>query len=282
MRWCGPEVEVEGIVSLKTGGCPEDCHFCSQSGLFESPVRAAWLDIPIARRGGQADRGDRRHGVLHRRRRARPGREADGAGRRGRRGDQGRGRHQRRLLAGHAHAASRSTSSPRWACTATTTTSRPRARTSRTSSRRTPGRSGSRRCGSSARRAWRCAAAGSSGWGRRVEQRAELAAQLAALEPDEVPLNFLNPRPGTPFGRPRAAGRRRRAAHDRGVPAGDAAHGAAVRGRPGDHPGRPRRAAGPARRDQRRDRRQLPHHARAGPPRPTSTCWASCRCRSRP
>ena len=44
MRWCGPEVEVEGIVSLKTGGCPEDCHFCSQSGLFESPVRAAWLD----------------------------------------------------------------------------------------------------------------------------------------------------------------------------------------------------------------------------------------------
>ncbi|HEY0359083.1 MAG TPA: radical SAM protein, partial [Mycobacteriales bacterium] len=46
MRWCGPEVEVEGIVSVKTGGCPEDCHFCSQSGLFSSPVRAAWLDIP--------------------------------------------------------------------------------------------------------------------------------------------------------------------------------------------------------------------------------------------
>jgi biotin synthase len=46
MRWCGPEVEVEGIVSLKTGGCPEDCHFCSQSGRFPSPVRSAWLDIP--------------------------------------------------------------------------------------------------------------------------------------------------------------------------------------------------------------------------------------------
>ncbi|MCB0915972.1 MAG: biotin synthase BioB, partial [Actinobacteria bacterium] len=46
MRWCGPEVEVEGIVSVKTGGCPEDCHFCSQSGLFPTPVRAAWLDIP--------------------------------------------------------------------------------------------------------------------------------------------------------------------------------------------------------------------------------------------
>ena len=45
MRWCGPEVEVEGIISLKTGGCPEDCHFCAQSGLFASPVRSAWLDI---------------------------------------------------------------------------------------------------------------------------------------------------------------------------------------------------------------------------------------------
>ena len=46
MRWCGPEVEIEGIVSVKTGGCPEDCHFCSQSGRFPSPVRSAWLDIP--------------------------------------------------------------------------------------------------------------------------------------------------------------------------------------------------------------------------------------------
>jgi len=46
MRWCGPAVEVEGIVSVKTGGCPEDCHFCSQSGRFPSPVRSAWLDIP--------------------------------------------------------------------------------------------------------------------------------------------------------------------------------------------------------------------------------------------
>src|SRR3954463_16314482 len=46
MRWCGPEVEVEGIVSLKTGGGPEDCHFCSQSGQFSSPVRSAWLDVP--------------------------------------------------------------------------------------------------------------------------------------------------------------------------------------------------------------------------------------------
>jgi biotin synthase len=36
--------------------------------------------------------------------------------------------------------------------------------------------------------------------GESIEQRAELAGQLAELGPDEVPLNFLNPRPGTPFG----------------------------------------------------------------------------------
>ncbi|MGL5910248.1 MAG: biotin synthase BioB, partial [Phycicoccus sp.] len=38
------------------------------------------------------------------------------------------------------------------------------------------------------------------GMGESLEQRAELATQLAELDPHEVPLNFLNPRPGTPFG----------------------------------------------------------------------------------
>lgn len=46
MRWCGPEVEVEGIISLKTGGCPEDCHFCSQSGLFASRCAAPGWTYP--------------------------------------------------------------------------------------------------------------------------------------------------------------------------------------------------------------------------------------------
>jgi biotin synthase len=40
LTWCGPTVEVEGILSAKTGGCPEDCHFCSQSSRFDSPVLA--------------------------------------------------------------------------------------------------------------------------------------------------------------------------------------------------------------------------------------------------
>jgi len=37
---CGPLVEVEGILSARTGGCPEDCHFCSQSARFPTPVKA--------------------------------------------------------------------------------------------------------------------------------------------------------------------------------------------------------------------------------------------------
>jgi biotin synthase len=41
------EVEVEGILSAKTGGCPEDCHFCSQSARFSSPVAAT----PFLERG---------------------------------------------------------------------------------------------------------------------------------------------------------------------------------------------------------------------------------------
>ncbi len=40
LEWCGPEVELEGILSAKTAGCPEDCSFCSQSARFESPLRA--------------------------------------------------------------------------------------------------------------------------------------------------------------------------------------------------------------------------------------------------
>ena len=46
LAWCGPEVEVEGILSAKTGGCPEDCHFCSQSSRFDTLVKATPLLSP--------------------------------------------------------------------------------------------------------------------------------------------------------------------------------------------------------------------------------------------
>ena len=43
LAWCGDVVEVEGILSAKTGGCPEDCQFCSQSARYDSPVKAVPL-----------------------------------------------------------------------------------------------------------------------------------------------------------------------------------------------------------------------------------------------
>ncbi|MDQ1623981.1 MAG: biotin synthase [Actinomycetota bacterium] len=87
------------------------------------------------------------------------------------------------------------------------------------------------------------------GMGESLEQRAELAAQLAALEPHEVPLKFLNPRPGTPL-------------ENQGIMDGKDALRAIAAFRlamPTTVPGRP------ARRHQRGHRRELPHHA--GPPR---------------
>ena len=43
----GTTVEVEGILSAKTGGCPEDCSFCSQSSQFDTPVQA----VPFLAKG---------------------------------------------------------------------------------------------------------------------------------------------------------------------------------------------------------------------------------------
>ena len=34
------EVQISQLCSIKTGGCPEDCNYCSQSASFETPVKA--------------------------------------------------------------------------------------------------------------------------------------------------------------------------------------------------------------------------------------------------
>ena len=74
------------------------------------------------------------------------------------------------------------------------------------------------------------------GLGETIEQRAEFAAPAAAeLDPHEVPLNFLNPRPGTPLADQPVVDAARRAARDRRVPAGIAADHPPLRGRPRDH-----------------------------------------------
>ena len=37
------EVQISQLCSIKTGGCPEDCNYCSQSSKFETPVKATKL-----------------------------------------------------------------------------------------------------------------------------------------------------------------------------------------------------------------------------------------------
>ena len=199
MRWCGPDVEVEGIISLKTGGCPEDCHFCSQSGLFASPVRSAWLDIPMlveaakqtAKTGATefcivaAVRGpDERlmsqvaAGVQA----IRDELDINIACSLGmltqdqvdRLAEMGVHRYNHNLETARSHfpnVVTTHTWEERW------------------ETLRMVRAAGMEVC-----------CGGIVGMGETLDQRAEFAGQLAELEPDEVPLNFLNPRPGTPFG----------------------------------------------------------------------------------
>jgi biotin synthase len=198
MRWCGPEVEVEGIVSLKTGGCPEDCHFCSQSGLFESPVRAAWLDIPMLVEAAKqtAKTGATEFCIV--------------AAVRG---------PDEKLMAQVAAgiAAIKDEVDINIACSLGMLTPEqvdalsamgvhrynhnletarsyfPHVVTTHTWEERFETLRLVREAG------MEVCCGGIIGLGETVEQRAEMAGQLAAVEPDEVPLNFLNPRPGTPL-----------------------------------------------------------------------------------
>jgi len=199
MRWCGPEVEVEGIVSVKTGGCPEDCHFCSQSGLFTSPVRAVWLDIPALVEAARqtaatgatefcivaAVRGpDERLMAQMRQGIAAIRAEVDiniAASLGILTQDQV---DELAALGVHRYNHNLETARSYFPQVVTTHTWEERFDTLRLVRK-----AGMEVC-----------CGGIIGLGESVEQRAEFAVQLAALEPDEVPLNFLNPRPGTPFG----------------------------------------------------------------------------------
>jgi biotin synthase len=46
LEWCGPEVELESLINAKSGACPEDCAFCSQSVRYHTGVDVyAFLDV---------------------------------------------------------------------------------------------------------------------------------------------------------------------------------------------------------------------------------------------
>ena len=199
MRWCGPEVEVEGIVSLKTGGCPEDCHFCSQSGRFkDTVVRAVRLDVPslveaarqtattgatefciVAAVRGPDERlmAEVRDGIAAIRAAVNiniacslgiltPA-QAD----------------ELQAMGVHRYNHNLEAARSYFPHVVTTHTWEERRETLELVRER-----GMEVC---------CGCI--IGMGETLEQRAELAAQLAEVDPDEVPMNFLDPRPGTPF-----------------------------------------------------------------------------------
>jgi biotin synthase len=46
LAYCGDEVELESLINAKSGACPEDCAFCSQSARFQTGVDVyPFLDI---------------------------------------------------------------------------------------------------------------------------------------------------------------------------------------------------------------------------------------------
>lgn len=46
MEWCGPAVELESLINAKSGACPEDCAFCSQSVRYSTGVDVyPFLDV---------------------------------------------------------------------------------------------------------------------------------------------------------------------------------------------------------------------------------------------
>jgi biotin synthase len=200
LDWCGPEVEIEGILSAKTGGCPEDCHFCSQSSRFDTPVKATpFLDteevlaaaretaalgasefcIVLAVRGPDERTMQRLLELV-------PliGNETglNVAVSAGVLTDE----QATRLAEGGVHRYNHNVETARsfFPSVVTTHTWDERAETCRLVRD-----NGMELC---------CGAL--IGMGETDEQRVELLVQLQELEPTEVPINFLNPRPGTPLG----------------------------------------------------------------------------------
>jgi len=200
LAWCGPTVEVEGILSAKTGGCPEDCHFCSQSSRFDTPVKATpFLDhdevlaaaketaalgasefcIVLAVRGPDERTLQRILALVPLIRDETGLNVAVSAGIL-------TDEQAWRLAEGGVHRYNHNIETARsyFPSIVTTHTWDERAETCRLVKSH-----GMELC---------CGAL--LNMGESTAQRVELLTQLQELEPAEVPLNFLNPRPGTPLG----------------------------------------------------------------------------------
>ena len=197
---CGPAVEVEGILSAKTGGCPEDCHFCSQSSKFDSPVRpTAILDLDeiraaaaeTARLGASefcivaAVRGPDDRLIERVLEATRIVRDETGLNVAASLGILTRDQAER-LAAGGVHRYNHNLETARsfFGTIVTTHTWEERFET----------------CLLVREMGMELCCGVLLGMGESDEQRIEMLGELREVGPAEVPLNFLNPRPGTPLG----------------------------------------------------------------------------------
>jgi biotin synthase len=199
LAWCGDLVEVEGILSAKTGGCPEDCQFCAQSSRYDTPVLATpFLDqdevlaaaretaalgasefcIVLAVRGPDERTMQRILDLVPLVQSETGLNVAVSAGIL-------TGEQARRLAAGGVHRYNHNLETARsfFPEIVSTHTWEERANTCRLVTE-----AGMELC---------CGVL--LGMGERTEHRLELIGQLAELAPAEVPINFLDPRPGTPL-----------------------------------------------------------------------------------
>ncbi|MYB24680.1 MAG: biotin synthase BioB [Acidimicrobiia bacterium] len=199
LEWCGPTVEVEGILSVKTGGCPEDCYFCSQSAQAHETLPAApFLEVDEVLSAARATaatgasefcmvlaiRGpDER--TLQRLISLVPLIEAETGLNVAVSAGILTTEQARRLADGGVHRYNHNLETARsfFGQIVTTHTWEERYETCLLV----------RRCGMEL-----CCGA-LLGMGESLDQRVELLGQLQALDPTEVPVNFLNPRPGTPL-----------------------------------------------------------------------------------
>lgn len=200
LEYCGDEVDLASIISGKTGGCPEDCHFCSQSSAHETEVAPTTLIDPdqlltaarATKESGAMEfciiyavRGPDERLMNHVLECTRlvhenvPGLEvAASIGLLSREqaqqlADAGVVRYNHNLETAAGHFPNVCTTHD-WE--------------DRVATCRLVKDSGMELC-----------TGGIIGLGESREQRVEFAFELAALEPQEVPMNFLNPRPGTPM-----------------------------------------------------------------------------------
>jgi biotin synthase len=200
LAWCGPAVELESLVNAKSGGCPEDCAFCSQSARYATGVEtyplldldevlaaaratvaagATQFCIVVAVRGPSPSLLER---VVEAVQAVRAETGLEVACSLGLLGPE----QAARLAAAGVRRYNHNLEAPRavFPSICTTHTYDDRVATARLAKD-----AGMELC-----------CGGILGMGETLEQRVDFAFELAALEPCEVPLNLLDPRPGTPLG----------------------------------------------------------------------------------